>query len=539
MRAQEHQHLSQVRRNQWTYPKLSLITIVLLGLIGVASGCGKIFDQLSSLRGTNTENDRVWIRNDLDRDKLIVFVHGFNSSNDAAWGQFPSLLKGDDDFKDFNIILFGYPTKICSSIDKIHEEGNLLASFLNDTFKGKSPNYRRIVLVGHSMGGLVIMRALLSLERDHFVILNEQDLRVLTFGTPYIGVENTELLPPFCKNKQTEDMAVLNDGLHELAREWTQRFNQELNTVVKPTPQVPLYTFYGKRDRFVTSASACGYAKIPCEAVDGDHYSIVKPMTREHLAYKKLQRVSSDPQQKAVNVLMQSESEIVVQGVMPVHLREDLRFDKARFVRRRLSFIVKVLNRSTAPKTVEVFILEGCVPIDLLFSPELFIDRDLLPDPLIFNEDLAALARTAVQKIRTSGAVRADSRVLPPGGVGYVGVLLPLPPGSTGAMMVVENSASLKGQCSKIPRVTTQPSIAQLLKIGPVHHSEPKDIAQSFRDGSLNMTLQVGGKALPIEPSLLGKLYSLTWKTWRSLDLARMYEVPETDYPPTLDNEAR
>lgn len=522
------------------YLKLFLLPLFVLGLIVVTAGCQKmkkIIDQFGSLGGTDTENYRVWIRKDLDRDKLIIFVHGFNSSNDTAWGQFPSLLKGDDDFKDFNILLFGYPTRICSSVDKIHEEGNFLASYLNDTFKGNSPNYRRIVLVGHSMGGLVIMRALLSLERDHFVILNEQDLRVLTFGTPYLGVENTELLPPFCKNKQTEDMAVLNDGLHELAREWTQRFNQEQNTVVKPTPQVPLYTFYGKRDRFVTLASACGYAKIPCEAVDGDHYSIVKPRNREHLAYRKLQRVSSDPQQKAVNVLMQSESEIVVQGVMPVHLREDLRFDKARFVNRRLSFILKVLNRSTAPKTVEVFILEGCVPIDLLFTPELFIDRNLLPDPLILNEDLAALARTAVQKIRTSGAVRADSRVLPPGGVGYVGVLLPLPLGSTGAMMVVEDSASLKGQCSKIPRVTTQPSIAQLLKIGPVHYSEPKDIAQSFRNGSLKMTLQVSGKALTIEPSLLGKLYSLGWKSWRSLDLPRMYEVPETDYPPSLDTE--
>lgn len=78
-----------------------------------------------------------------------------------------------------------------------------------------------------------------------------------------------------------------------------------------------------------------------------------------------------------------------------------------------------------------------------------------------------------------------------------------------------------------------------MLKIGPVHNSEPKDIAKSFRDGSLKIKLDVGGKALPIEPSLLGKLYSIEWKTWRSLDLARMYEVPETDYPPTLDNEAR
>jgi len=386
------------------------------------------------------------------------------------------------------------------------------------------------------MGGLVTMHALLHLDMAHFKILTVQDLRVLTFGTPYIGVQNTEILSPLCKNKQTDDMEALNDRLDELKNKWTLGFNQDRETAGKPTPQVPLYAFYGIRDLFVTKISACGYAKI-CEAVDGDHYSIVKPVTREHLAYKKLQRVSLEPPQQAVSVPMQSESEIVVQGVMPVHLRKQVWPDNTRFVNRSLGFIVKALNASTAPKTVEVFILEGCVPIDPLFPREAFINRDLFPEPLIFNEDLAALSRTAVQRIRTTGAVRADTRVLPPGGVGYVGVLLPLPPGKSGAMMVVKDSASLKAPCSEIPGPTPQPSIAQLLKIGRMYYSEPKDIAQGFRDGSLKIKLHVGGKALTIEPSLLGKLYSIEWKTWRSLDLSRMYEIPETDDPPTLDNE--
>lgn len=520
--------------------KLFLLPLFVLGLIVVTAGCQKmekIIDQLGSLQGTNTENDRVWIRKDLSRDQLIIFVHGFNSSNDTAWGQFPSLLTEDGNFEDFNIVLYGYRTKFCSAVESIQDEGEHLASFLHDIFENKSLKHNRIVLVGHSMGGLVVLRALLSLDRDQFSILNEQDLRVLTFGTPYLGVENVELLPPFCRNKHTDALVIFNAWLDELNRDWQLRFNQNTETAGRPTPQVALYTFKGARDLFVAKPSACGYAK-KCEVVDGDHYSIVKPTSRDHLAYKMVQRISSEPPQKAVSVPMQSESEIVVQGVMSVHLREQVVGpDNVRFVDRRLGFIVKALNPSTVPKTVEVFLLEGCVPIDPWFPREAFIDRDLLPEQLNFNEDLAALARTAVQKIRTTGAVRADSRVLPPGGVGYVGVLLPLPPGRSGAMMVVKDSASLKGPCSEIPRPTPQPSIAQLLKIGAIHYSEPKDIAQGFRDGSLKIKLYVSGKALTIEPSLLGKLYSLEWKSWRSLDLARMYEVPETDYPPILDTE--
>jgi hypothetical protein len=104
-------------------------------------------------------------------------------------------------------------------------------------------------------------------------------------------------------------------------------------------------------------------------------------------------------------------------------------------------------------------------------------------------------------------------------------------------MMLVEDSASLRGECSKIPRPTSQPSITQLLSIGVISYREPNDIAEGFRDGSLKINLHVNGKAITIESRLLGKLYSIQWKTWRSLDLARMYEVPETDYPPTLDAE--
>lgn len=101
--------------------------------------------------------------------------------------------------------------------------------------------------------------------------------------------------------------------------------------------------------------------------------------------------------------------------------------------------------------------------------------------------------------------------------------------------MIVEDSASLQGHCSKIPEALTQPSILQLVATGPVHRFEPTDIAPSFRNGSLKITLQVGGKPLPVDPSLLGKLYAIEWKQWRSLDLARMYEVPETELPPMYE----
>jgi pimeloyl-ACP methyl ester carboxylesterase len=198
-----------------------VILFFLVGQILFSTGCAtveKIIDQVGSLRGTTTEGDREYPWVDVHNDKLIVFVHGFNSSKKTAWGKFPSLLHGDDELKDFNIVLYNYSTELCIATRSILEEGDLLASFLHDTIRGNRLKYQRVVLVGHGMGGLVIMRALLTLERDHPEVLDEHDFRVATFGTPYMGVENTGLLPPFCRNSQTEGLAVFNADLHETMR---------------------------------------------------------------------------------------------------------------------------------------------------------------------------------------------------------------------------------------------------------------------------------------------------------------------------------
>jgi pimeloyl-ACP methyl ester carboxylesterase/tetratricopeptide (TPR) repeat protein len=267
-----------------------------LSLFGLISGVGcssTLFNQIDSLSGWRTEDLREWVRQDSSRDKLIVFVHGFNSSKGTAWGEFPALLLKDDDFNEFNIQLFGYPTDLCRNTDSIRIQGELLASFLTSQFKSSGPKYRQVDLVGHSMGGLVILNALLKLERDNIQLLRDQDVKVLTFGTPYYGLENTSLVP--CGNLQVKDMSVLNDALGDLAKEWEQRFNRNAASDRKDTPQIPLYAFYGTKDRFINKTSACGYSGTICESVDGGHYSIVKPKGPDHLSYQKLRDLVRTP----------------------------------------------------------------------------------------------------------------------------------------------------------------------------------------------------------------------------------------------------
>jgi len=234
------------------------------------------------------------------------------------------------------------------------------------------------------------------------------------------------------------------------------------------------------------------------------------------------------------------EPRVVIEGAMPIHLSErETSPDEATFYKRRLAFIIKIANPSKTQKKAGESVLEGCVPIDPWLPRDLFIDQELLPEKIVHDKALGSFQKTAVQKIRASGSVRSDSAFVPPLGVGYVGVLFSLPPGRTGAMMVVKNSASLQGKCDEIPTPNLQPSVAQLFQIGPIHSSSsaPTDVATGLRDGSLRIELRIGGDSLVVDHNLLLKLYPINWRHWDTLDLGRMYEEPDNDYPPSKVNE--
>lgn len=123
---------------------LALI-MAILSLMQVSGSSVKIKDQLNSLQGMRTEDLRDWVRNDPSLDKVIIFVHGFNSSKEEAWGQWPILLKNDDEFKEFNVHRFGYPTKLCRQVSDIRNQGEFLASFLLDIFNSTNPKYLKVV----------------------------------------------------------------------------------------------------------------------------------------------------------------------------------------------------------------------------------------------------------------------------------------------------------------------------------------------------------------------------------------------------------
>ncbi len=245
-----------------------------------------MLEALDSTRVEPLVVDRKWDIHEQGRRFLIVMVHGFNSASDGAWGKFPELIAKDKDssFARFNVLRYGYNSSTCSNKVGIKERGDGLASFLKD----QSKDYDGILFVSHSMGGLVVMHAVTMMARQHDKNLERMPLIVMTFGTPHLGVQGAELLESLgilCTDKQAETMKVFNPSLSDLRTDWDSYFGKDEGVNAKY--HVSLKSYYGADDFLVYRDSACGRF-FGCEQVDGNHATMIKPSSRDDMAFKKL-----------------------------------------------------------------------------------------------------------------------------------------------------------------------------------------------------------------------------------------------------------
>jgi len=271
---------------------MTLIAL-LLTLMAILAGCtdtNRLWDIFSSTREVPVTINRIWDIHEPNRRLLLVMVHGFNSSNDQAWGEFPRIIKSEKDtaFVGFNVLRYGYGSAACRNEVDISDRGDGLKSFLSDELK----NYDGMIIMGHSLGGLVAMHGLIKLAKAHHPDLARIPVTVMTFGTPYSGVQGAELLGKIsfvCTDKQAEAVTVFNRSLRELKVDWESYFGNH-----EPKYHVTIKPFYGPADLLVVQDNACGPFPGCEQAVDGEnHVMIVKPRDTNHSAYTKL-RVQVD-----------------------------------------------------------------------------------------------------------------------------------------------------------------------------------------------------------------------------------------------------
>lgn len=117
--------------------------------------------------------------------QLVLFVHGLGGHRLDTWGRFPELIRADPALSTWTVDFYSFP----SSLFRLRfltsaPPPQLLADGLRTELELRYPEAERIVLVCHSLGGLVARRYLMD-EYKNGVGTNVTDL--LLYGTPNTG----------------------------------------------------------------------------------------------------------------------------------------------------------------------------------------------------------------------------------------------------------------------------------------------------------------------------------------------------------------
>jgi len=214
-----------------------------------------------------------------DQKTLVVFVHGFGSSPDC-WNPMLSLVKTDPVLRNsFFVTRFSYAThwfqfSVLRRIPRLSEIGAQLRAFLD---MEEHDQYKRVILVGHSQGGLVIQSFLaeeLNAGRGNELFRIAQ---VLLISTPNLGSTLFSGLRKllFWANSQEHCLRVLNEEISGVVRTVTERIENS-NVNDDTHRQIPIKCFWGDQDRVVLEASAKAQFEN-VTALAGDHFSVIAP----------------------------------------------------------------------------------------------------------------------------------------------------------------------------------------------------------------------------------------------------------------------
>ena len=263
-----------------------LLTASFLLLAASLQGCGEGADTPpppTTAAIDNPENPAWIVKRAPPHGTVVVFIHGLFGTTSGTWtakngATFFRLLADDPDFAGkVDIFAFGFTSRMFAGGSlSVIEAANALDQTL---IRNRVWDYDQVVLVGHSMGGLVAMRALVK----HADKRRKVPLLVL-YSSPQEGAQIATLGRQFANNRALRQLlpADENDFLEGLDDDWSNLPESDRPSVVCAYETKGV----GSAVTIVKRSSATRYCGPERIAIGGaDHLSIVKPANREDLSY--------------------------------------------------------------------------------------------------------------------------------------------------------------------------------------------------------------------------------------------------------------
>ena len=209
--------------------------------------------------------------------KAVIFVHGLGGSAKDSWGKFAELIDADETL-NIEYGFFKYPTQIIRIpfFQKKYASIQDLAKALKTFITYRYDTYDELILVGHSLGGLVIRKYLL----DEYITGHKTRVRkVLFYAVPQLGalLANVGSLVSW-KHRQLKQLCKESDFLDVLNDDWVNS---------KIADKLDIECVIGLEDKIVSSESSKSICRnhIIEMLPDKGHKNIIKPSNSEDLNF--------------------------------------------------------------------------------------------------------------------------------------------------------------------------------------------------------------------------------------------------------------
>ncbi|WP_338720751.1 tetratricopeptide repeat-containing protein [Devosia sp. XK-2] len=201
----------------------------------------------------------------------LIFIPGFTGSVAASWQPFITQTLSVPQLASWNILGLDYASKRRVDISGWEKDPSiaLLSQYLR-TELTVSPlaEFESIAFVAHSMGGLVVQRALVDDPK-----LAAKVSHVFLYGVPSRGLEPAAMAPWL--KQQIGDMVFDGEFVRKLRRDWRRTFGTRQS--------FELLAIAGDVDDFVGANSSLEpFPESSQRVVVGNHSTLIRPENSDH-----------------------------------------------------------------------------------------------------------------------------------------------------------------------------------------------------------------------------------------------------------------